>query len=219
MKRAKISAVIFDMDGLLVESEMYWERARRDFCTSIGCDWTPDDELTVKGANSAEWAQRIRSRCDATESTEAIIRDVTIRMEGLYAERVPLLPGAVSTVRAVAAMYPVAVASSSPATLINHVLNVAGIRGCFTEVVSADSVGRGKPNPDVFLATATKLGVSAGECAVFEDSSAGIAAALAAGMLVIAVPNAQYPASQEMLRRADVVLESLEDFVPTILVP
>jgi len=207
-----IRAVIFDMDGLLVDSEPYWERARAEYCRALDCDWRPEDELTVKGANSPEWAARMVKRCGFSIPPAEIIMGVSQHMRDLYREHLPLLPGAVETVYRLAARYPLAIASSSPPELIEHAIVEAGIRGCFQTVISADRTGRGKPSPDVFLAAARQLSFPPAEIAVFEDSSAGIMAGRAAGMYVIAVPNAHYPPSEAALAQADAVLSSLEEF-------
>ena len=212
-----ISAVIFDMDGLLLDSEVYWERARREYCASLSCDWSRDDELSVKGNNSREWAARILDRCGLTLRREQVIVGVSARMEALYRQHLPLLPGATSVVRALAGEYPLGLASSSPPPIIEYALQAAGIRECFSVIVSADEVGKGKPAPDVFLATAARLGVAPNHTAVFEDSSAGIMAARAAGMRVIAVPNPHFPPSPEALDAADVVLSSLPEFHAEVL--
>lgn len=205
-----IDAVIFDMDGLLVDSEVYWEESRREFCQTHGCDWSPDREHRVKGMNSAEWAAAIATCCDPGLSAAAIIAGVTTLMRARYDRHLPLLPGAVETVRTVAGRYPLAVASSSPAELIEWVIHEAGIRRCFRTLISADSIGRGKPAPDVFLAAARALGSEPQRTAVFEDSTAGILAGLAAGMRVIAVPNPHYPPDPDTVARAFVVLPSLK---------
>ena len=120
-------------------------------------------------------------------------------------------------VRALAGEYPLGLASSSPPPIIEYALQAAGIRECFSVIVSADEVGKGKPAPDVFLATAARLGVAPNHTAVFEDSSAGIMAARAAGMRVIAVPNPHFPPSPEALDAADVVLSSLPEFHAEVL--
>ncbi len=207
-----IRAVIFDLDGLLLDSEVYWERARREYCLSVGCCWRPEDELTVKGNNSPEWAARILEQCGLTLPPVEVIDGVVERMRESYEHRLPLLPGAVETVRMVGREYPLAIASSSPPELIEYATSRAGLRDCFAVVVSADRAGRGKPAPDVFLLTAAELGVEPASIAVFEDSSAGIRAARAAGMMTIAVPNSHYPPAQSALELADVVLPSLLDF-------
>jgi HAD superfamily hydrolase (TIGR01509 family) len=212
-----IEAVIFDMDGLLFDSEIYWERARREFSASQGCTWRHEDELTVKGLNSPEWAAVIKRRCELDVPGEEVIDSVVERMREQYAERLPLLPGAVDAVRNLAATYPLGLASSSPETLIQYVLNEADILSCFRAVVSSDTVGKGKPNPDVFLATADRLRRAPADIAVLEDSSAGIRAARAAGMKVIAVPNHHYPPDHAALAEADRVLASLLELRPDMM--
>lgn len=212
----KICAVIFDMDGLLLDSEVYWERARSEFCRSRGCDWTAANEDEVKGHNSPEWAAKIKARCGLDAGTDQIIREVSDRMQALYHQGLPLLPGAREVVRELAAQYPLGLASSSPPRIIRYALGEAGILSCFRAVVSADEVGRGKPSPDVFLVTAQRLGCLPAQVAVFEDSSAGIRAARAAGAFVIAVPNPHNPPTDEALKLADIELPSLTRFSPTI---
>jgi HAD superfamily hydrolase (TIGR01509 family) len=205
------------MDGLLIDSEVYWEEARRDYCQDQGCNWRPADELTVKGNNSREWAEAIRSRCGLNREVPDIIDSVTARMQDLYDRHLPLLPGATETVRALAERFPLAIASSSPRSLIEYVMSQAELLDRFDVIVSADEVGRGKPAPDVFLLAAERLDVRPDTCAVFEDSSAGIRAACAAHMFVIAVPNPHYPPDDDALKNADIVLASLLDFRPELL--
>lgn len=212
-----IRAVIFDMDGLLLDSEVYWERARRGYAATHGCDWTKQDELAVKGMNSPEWAAEIRHHCGPDMPVDTIIHGVTARMRHLYAAQLPLLPGARRAVDSLAPTYPLGVASSSPRTLIEDVLRDAGLRGAFEVIVSSDEVSAGKPAPAVFLATAERMRCAPDQIAVFEDSSAGILAAHRAGMHVIAVPNRHYPPSAEALSLADLVLPSLEAFTPDVL--
>jgi HAD superfamily hydrolase (TIGR01509 family) len=214
-----IRAVIFDMDGLLVDSEVYWEEARHTYCAEHGCSWRPEDELTVKGNNSREWAEAIQRRCGWEREPQAIIDAVTVQMEDLYRRHLPLLPGATEAVRDLAQQYPLAIASSSPPALIEFAMSEAGILDRFGQIVSADQAGRGKPAPDVFLIAAERLGIPPGLCAVFEDSSAGILAARAAKMFVIAVPNPHYPPREDALQAADLVLESLLDFRSEMLLP
>jgi HAD superfamily hydrolase (TIGR01509 family) len=212
-----IRAVIFDLDGLLVDSEVYWERARRAYCAGVGCEWRNQDELAAKGKNSREWAALIQERCRDTPSLEEIISGVTRQMEALYRERLPLLPGAVESVELLHARYPLGLASSSPPQLIRFVLDESGILEYFSAIVSSDDVGRGKPDPAVFLEAGRRLGALPDGIAVFEDSSSGIQAAKAAGMHVIAVPNAHFPPTREALRRADMTLDSLTELSPASL--
>lgn len=210
-------AVIFDMDGLLFDSEIYWERARRSYAGDRGCDWTNADELACKGKNSPEWALAIKQRCQLPESLPEIIAAVSDRMRDLYTEHLPLLPGAVQTVQQLASEYPLGLASSSPQELIEFALDLAGIRNCFSALASSDQVEYGKPSPDVFFLAARRLGEQPSNITVFEDSGAGIRAARAARMKVIAVPNEHYPPPEEDLKLADHVLSSLHDFQPDML--
>jgi HAD superfamily hydrolase (TIGR01509 family) len=212
-----IRAVIFDMDGLLIDSEVYWEEARRNYCKDEGCVWRPEDELWVKGNNSPEWADAIRRRCGFEREPSQIIDGVIARMRALYDQHLPLLPGATEAVCALAEQYPLAIASSSPPSLIQYAMSEAGVLDRFLAIVSADQAGRGKPAPDVFLMAAERLGFPPEMCAVFEDSSAGILAARAANMFVLAVPNPHYPPHDDALQQADIVLPSLRDFRPEML--
>lgn len=206
-----ITAVIFDMDGLLLDSEVYWEQARKEYCASLGCCWDKPAELSAKGKNSREWATLVLSHCNFDMSADDIIEGVSAVMRRLYAEHLPLLPGAVSAVRMVAGRFPTGIASSSPPELIELAMRQAGVRSSFSTIVSADTVGRGKPSPDVFLVAAEQLGHPPGQVAVLEDSTSGISAARAAGMAVIAVPNPHFPPTDEALNAADLVLLSLLD--------
>jgi HAD superfamily hydrolase (TIGR01509 family) len=204
--------VIFDLDGLLVDSEIYWERARSDYCSSEGCDWSHEDELACKGKNSAEWAQIIIQRCSFSAPRPTIIAGVVERMAALYLDGLPLLPGARDLVRELAKHFPLGLASSSPPDLIRAVLSEAGILSCFRVIVSSDEVGVGKPDPRVYLVAASRLGVEPSDVVVFEDSTAGVQSAKAAGMKVIVVPNEHYPPDGSAVKSADRVLNSLEDF-------
>lgn len=212
-----IRAVIFDMDGLLFDSEVYWERARRAYAADEGCEWSQADERASKGNNSREWATAMRDRCGLSAPLPEIISAVTERVKSLYEARIPLLPGAIDVVRELSARYPLGLASSSPPELIEYALGRAGIRDCFSALASSDEVPRGKPSPDVFELAARRLEYPASEIAVFEDSGAGIEAAAAASMRVFAVPNHHAPPGPEALAKAQDVLKSLRDFRPEML--
>lgn len=212
-----IQAVVFDLDGILVETEEYWDRSRREFVASNGGTWTDEDQHAVMGHNSRQWAHYIKERFPVPLSTEEIESAVIDRMLALYRERMPVLPGATSTVRDLAPLAILGVASSSPLRLIHFVLEKLGIRDCFRATVSSDEVEAGKPEPDVYLLACTRLDVSPGLALAFEDSTNGILSAHAAGLRVIAIPNRRFPPSQESLKVADLVLPSLEGFRPDML--
>ncbi len=212
-----ILAVVFDLDGILVETEEYWDRARREFVAAYGETWTDQDQLAVMGHNSRQWAQHIKERFSVRLSIKEIESGVIDRMLSLYRERMPVLPGAISTVRELAPLALLGVASSSPLRLIHFVLDELGIRDYFKATVSSDEVEAGKPEPDVYLLACERLDVSPDQALAFEDSSNGIFSAHAAGLGVIAIPNRNYPPSPDSLQVADLVLPSLEAFRPEML--
>lgn len=212
-----ILAVVFDLDGILVETEEYWDRARREFVAEYGGIWTDEDQRAVMGHNSRQWAQHIKERFSVLLSIEEIESGVIDRMLALYRERLPVLPGAVSTVRELAPLALLGVASSSPLRLIHFVLDELGIRDFFRTTVSSDEVEAGKPEPDVYLLACSRLDVPPDLAVAFEDSSNGILSAHSAGMDVIAIPNRRYPPSPESLQVANLVLPSLEAFRPDML--
>ncbi|MDI3340156.1 MAG: HAD family phosphatase [Sphaerobacter sp.] len=212
-----IRGVVFDLDGLLVKSEEYWEQARRELVTRYGGRWGDEHQRAVMGANTRQWSRYLREAFGIPLREEEIAAAIIARMRALYHERLPLLPGAITTVRALAAAYPLAVASSSPPGLIRFVLAEMGVAECFQSIASSDEVAQGKPAPDVYLLACDRLGVAPAQAVAFEDSTAGIAAALAAGLRVIAVPNQRYPPDPAVLRRVDLILPSLEGFDPAVL--
>jgi HAD superfamily hydrolase (TIGR01509 family) len=154
-----------------------------------------------------------------TESPAAINDEVVRRMEARYREELPLLPGAVEAVERIADRWPLGLASSSNRSLIDLALDLAGVARLFRVTLSSEEVGRGKPAPDVYLEAARRLGVDPSRCAAVEDSHNGILAGRAAGMRVIAVPNAGFPPRDEALAAADVVLPSLAELVPEAIDP
>lgn len=212
-----ILAVVFDLDGILVETEEYWDRARREFVAAHGGTWTEDDQRAVMGHNSRQWAEYIKDRFSVPLSGEEIQSGVIDRMLVLYRERMPVLPGAISTVQDLEPLARLGVASSSPLRLIHFVLDGLGVRGCFQVTVSSDEVEAGKPAPDVYLLACARLDVPPERAVAFEDSTNGILSAHSAGMGVIAIPNRSYPPSPESLQVADIVLPSLEAFRPDML--
>jgi HAD superfamily hydrolase (TIGR01509 family) len=213
-----ISAVVFDLDGLLVESEEDWERARRDFVTRYGAQWTAEDQRAILGANMRQCCQYIRERFSPPLSDEAVAGALITRRMELYHERLVVLPGAIEAVRSLALQYPLAIASSSPPPVIQFVVAEMGLSDCFRTMASSDEVEHGKPAPDVYLLACERLRVTGTEAIAFEDSDPGIRAAKAAGLRVIAVPNPAYPPDLATLRIADLVLPSLETFRPEALI-
>jgi len=207
-----IEAVIFDMDGLLVDSEPVWDRARKGMADEAGKDWNKDDHKAVMGVSTEEWANYMITRLALTLTPAEVQDRIIARMVEMYQAGIPYFPGAIKAVNLAAAHYPTALASGSHPTLIDTVTADAALRGKFRVIVSADEVGPGKPSPDVYLATAARLGVKPENCVCMEDSGNGILAGVRAGMKVIAVPDARFPPAAAKLNQAHLVLTTLSDF-------
>jgi HAD superfamily hydrolase (TIGR01509 family) len=206
-----IDAVVFDLDGLLLQSEEVWDDVRELYVREHGRPYTPEVQRTMMGMSSDEWSRYLHDDVGIPDRPEEINREVVRRMLERYEQELPLIDGSVDAVRRIAARYPLALASSSNRPLIDAVLELSGLAPCFRATVSSEEVGRGKPAPDVYLEAARRLGVEPRRCCAIEDSHAGIRSAKAAGMRVVAIPNASYPPDEDALALADATLRSLEE--------
>ncbi|OFW57436.1 MAG: hypothetical protein A2133_06600 [Actinobacteria bacterium RBG_16_64_13] len=204
-----IDTIIFDLDGVILDTEQLWNTVRLDFALAHGGHWSERDQPAVMGANSMQWAASMRENNGVDLSDQEIYEGIVGALRERYARDLPLIPGARETITGLAAVYRLGVASSSPRELIEYALDLAGVRACFGAVVSSDEVWRGKPEPDVYMEAVERMGTSPERAAAVEDSSSGIQAAASAGLAVIAVPNPAYPPSDEALALASVVLESI----------
>jgi HAD superfamily hydrolase (TIGR01509 family) len=204
-----IEAVVFDLDGVLVDSEPVWEQVRRGLVAERGGHWAPDAQRRIMGMSTPEWARYLSQDLGVGLPPEEVAREVIDRMVARYREHVPLMDGAVDAVHRMGARWPLAVASSAPATLIKTVLESAGLRACFKVVMSTEQVAHGKPAPDIYLAVTAELGCPPPQAAAVEDSSNGLRSAAAAGLRVIAIPQPEYPPDPDALARASLVLPNL----------
>ena len=209
-----IEAVVFDLDGILIDSEHVWDEVRQQLADERGGHWNENASRDMMGMSSIEWSRYMRDVVGLTEEPEEISAEVVRRLEDRYRSELPLIPGAEQAVESLAARWPLALASSSNRELIDLVLESSGLGRYFTASVSSEEVARGKPAPDVFLEAARRLGVEPIHCAAVEDSENGILAAKAAGMRTIAIPNPHYPPHEDALAAADVVLASIEELTP-----
>jgi HAD superfamily hydrolase (TIGR01509 family) len=209
-----IEAVVFDLDGLLVDSEQLWDQAREALARERGGRWHDRAQTDMMGMSSLEWSRYMHDRIGLRESPEEISAEVVRRMETLYRERLPLLPGAREAVERLAARWPLGLASSSNRPLIDLTLELSGMAPYFRATVSSEEVAGGKPAPDVYLEAARRLGVDPTRTAAIEDSHNGILSAAAARMRVVAIPNRRFPPGDEALAQADVVLDSLDELTP-----
>ena len=210
-------AVVFDLDGVLLQSEEVWDSVRERYVRERGGRYDEKVQRAMMGMSAPEWSRFLHEEAGVPDEPATINRDVVGRMLQAYRRDLPLLPGAVAAVRLAAAAFPLALASSSNREVFEEVLELAGLAGCFRATVSSEEVGRGKPAPDVYLEAARRLGVPPERCTAVEDSHAGIRSAKSAGMRVVAIPNAAYPPDEEALELADAVVRSLDDLGVAVL--
>jgi HAD superfamily hydrolase (TIGR01509 family) len=206
-----IEAVVFDLDGVLVDSEPVWEQVRRAYVARHAGSWQPDTQSRLMGMSTGEWARYLSDELGVDRPADVVADEVVAEMARRYDEDLPLMPGAVDAVRRIGARWRLGLASSSPASLIRRVLADAGLTDAFDVALSTEDVARGKPDPDVYLTVAGRLGVAPGDCAAVEDSSNGLRSASAAGMAVIAVPHPVYPPRPEALALARLTLKDLSE--------
>jgi HAD superfamily hydrolase (TIGR01509 family) len=214
-----VNAVVFDLDGVIVDSEHVWDEARQELAGEHGLPWPEQASRDMMGMSSPEWSAYMRDVVGVPAEPEEISAEVVRRLEAIYRERLPLIPGAAEAVERIAARWPLGLASSSNRELIDLALELSGLAPFFRATVSSEEVARGKPAPDVYLEAASGLGVDPAACAAVEDSENGILSAKTAGMRVLAVPNPVYPPHDEALAAADVLLDSIALLEPRHIAP
>lgn len=212
-----IDAVVFDLDGVIIDSEQLWDEVRESLARERGGRWSEQAQADMMGMSSTEWSRYMHEAVGLPEPPDEINREVVRRMLVRYSEHLPLIDGAVAAVKRVAADWPLGVASSSNRELIDHVLELSGLAPYFKVTVSSEEVERGKPAPDVYLEAAHRLGVEPSHSAAIEDSANGIRSAHAADMHVIAIPNRAFPPPADVLPLANVVLESIKELDPDVV--
>ncbi len=206
-----IQAVVFDLDGVLIDTEEVWEQVRRAYVAAAGREFLPHTQQAMMGMSTGEWSRHLSVDVGVGRTPEIVAAQVLEQMAARYREELPLIPGGVDAVRRLGERFPLALASSSARILIDQVLETAGLTDAFQVTFSTEQVPRGKPAPDVYLTAVQHLGLPPEVCAAVEDSSNGLRAAAAAGLAVIAVPHATYPPAPDALAAADLVLRSLDE--------
>jgi HAD superfamily hydrolase (TIGR01509 family) len=214
-----IAAVVFDLDGVLLDSEQVWDEAREQLAAERGGRWHPQAQRDMMGMSSPEWSRYMHETVGLPEPPEQINREVVERLTAIYRDHLPALPGAREAVERLAARWPLGLASSSNRELIDLALELLGVEHLFAATVSSEEVARGKPAPDVYLEAARRLKVEPAEAAAVEDSHNGILAAKVAGMRVVAIPNLHFPPDGATLAQADVVLDSLAELTAEAIEP
>ena len=204
-----IRAVVFDLDGVLLDSERLWDQARREVTIQHNGHWRADATAAMLGMSSVEWSRYMRDNLGVDLPPDQIADLVVADLLERYRRGLPLLPGAIAAVRRIGQRWPLALASSAGRPVIDTVLAIAGLQHEFQATVSSEEVPRGKPAPDVYLEATRRLGQPPGACAAVEDSASGIRSALAAGLHVVAIPNRDYPPPASVLAKAQLVIDSL----------
>jgi len=212
-----IEAIIFDMDGLLVDSEPTWDKARVAIAARVGKPWNQQDHFNIMGVSTADWAQYMITRLDLMYTQEEVQKEVIDQMVAIYTQKIPFRPFAVEAVQWAAANYPTALASGSPRQLIDIVTQTPELRDCFQVILSTDEIGVGKPDPAIYLETARRLGVAPEKCLCIEDSPFGVLSGRRANMVVINIPDPGFPLKPEEARHADMILESLGELSDQVI--
>jgi beta-phosphoglucomutase-like phosphatase (HAD superfamily) len=212
-----IEAVVFDCDGVLIDSEPVWEQVRRGVVAEFGGHWKPDTQDRLMGMSTGEWSRYLSDELGVNLTPDEVASVVVDRMAANYRERVPWLPGALDAVHRMADRWPLGMASSAPLSLIQTVLDAGQLRRFFPVAMSTEQVAHGKPAPDIYLAVTAAMNVAATASAAIEDSSNGLRSAAAAGCRVIAVPQTAYPPAQDALAKASAVLPDLTHLTPGVI--
>jgi len=210
-------AVVFDLDGILVDSEHTWRDAKRDLVEATGGTWKEEATVKMLGMSSTEWSEYVHDDLGVPLDPPEISRRVAERMVELYREDLPLLPGAVEAVRRLEGRWPLGLATSSNREVIETFVELTGLADAFETTISTEEVRAGKPSPAVYLEAAKRLGVDPAASVAVEDSTNGIRAGLEAGMRVIAIPNEQFPPDPQVLARVPVVLHSLDELTSEVV--
>jgi HAD superfamily hydrolase (TIGR01509 family) len=213
-----IEAVVFDLDGLLLDTEELWDEARREIADERGGRWRADAQRAMMGMSSPEWSRYMHDVIGVPDPPDRIADEVVERMTQLYRAELPLVDGALEAVRRIGRRWPLGIASSSNRPLIDLFLELTSTGDLFEATVSSEEVAAGKPAPDVYLEAAARLGARPDRCAAIEDSENGISSAAAAGMRIVAIPNRVFPPGAEALALADVVLDSVAELRPEAIV-
>jgi HAD superfamily hydrolase (TIGR01509 family) len=212
-----IQAVAFDLDGVLLQSEEVWDAVRESYVRERGGRYDEQVQRAMMGMSAPEWSRFLHDEAGIPDNPDEINSDVVGRMLAAYRRELPLLPGAVAAVHRAAAAFPLGLASSSNREIFAEVLELAGLTKCFRATVSSEEVEHGKPAPDVYLEVARRLDTAPERCTAVEDSNAGIRSAKAAGMRVVAIPNAAFPPDTETVALADAVIRSLDELTVDVL--
>ena len=212
-----IDAVVFDLDGVIVQSEEIWDAVRRELAAEHGVEWPPGATEAMMGMSSLEWSRYLSEEVGVPLTPEAISAEVARRLAESYRRSPPWIDGALEAVRRVGARWPLGLATSSNRQIIDLVLERGELTDLFAATVSSEEVDAGKPSPDVYLEAARRLATPPQHCAAIEDSTNGLLAADAARMRVIAIPNPAHAPEDRALGVADRVLPSIAELTSAVI--
>lgn len=213
----KPSAIVYDMDGVIVDSESIWDQVRSGLTKEKGGAWRDDSSEHMMGMSRQEWSAYMANDLNVPMTPDEISDEVVKRILAEYQKHLPLLPGAKESAQELSELWPLGIASSANQELIDAVVQIGGMKDFFKVAYSSEHIGKGKPAPDVFLQACELLGADPKNSIAIEDSPNGIKAGLAAGMKVIAIPHADYRPDDEILELADVVIDSLKELTPEFI--
>jgi HAD superfamily hydrolase (TIGR01509 family) len=203
--------VVFDLDGVLIDTEPTWDAARRAVAFDLGGTWSDSATTDMMGMSSSEWSRYLHDRLGARADPTEIVRRVERRVLAALQDDVPWIAGARQAVERLGAALPVGIASSANRSVIDLAVE-RGNLGRFVQVsVSSEEVEHGKPQPDVYLEAARRLGRPPAEGVAVEDSTNGLYSAAGAGFAVIAFPNRRFPPDAAALELAADVIASLDE--------
>ncbi len=212
----RVQAVVFDMDGIIVDSEVLWRQTREEFAADHGMTWGTEDQESTMGCNTRMWSQIMVERLDLRAKLgmdpAAIAREIKRRLLAKYQAHLPERKGAIDAVRLAATSYKVALASGSPNELAEYVLKATCLDKIFLATTYGDDIAHGKPAPDIYLDVLRKIGVEPENAVGVEDSGNGIRSLYAAGLGIIAAPGPEFPLSGDILSLADVCITEMTEF-------
>lgn len=213
----RFTAVVFDLDGILVETEALWDEVRRGLAAAEGIPWPEAATAAMMGMSTPEWSTYLAETVGLSGTPEEVGKRVIDGMAARYATGLPVLPGAQAAVRRMAEHHLVGVASSSPRRLIYLVVYELGLDGVFTATVSTEEVAAGKPAPDGYLRACELLGVSPHDAVGIEDSTNGIRSLHAAGMTIIHIPPSFHAPDEETRALCDAIIPTLDRLTEELL--
>jgi HAD superfamily hydrolase (TIGR01509 family) len=213
-----IQAIVFDMDGVLIDSEVIWRRVREVYASELGKPWTSDDQAAMMGCSTPQWSAGMRERLRISHlSAEALADEIKRRVRLAFEDELPVRPGVLQALKALGQKYPLALASGSPRELVDCAMEITGFTTYFSSILSGDDVTHGKPHPEIYLSTLMRLGTAAQRTVGIEDSYNGLKALHSAGMLSVAAPCPEFPLTVIELSNATVQIGSMKELTPHLI--